>query len=107
MRQSPGTHDSGDGVITTSYLRQPLRRRRRSHRRQEERNKTNTPGHKGHEESFCVWMPVFGARCPKLVPCAKGGAKVSVACPGRGGEVGGGPLAAGCSIGTSLETSMG
>lgn len=107
MRQSPGAHDSGDGVITTSYLRQPLRRRRRSHRRQEERNKTNTPGHKGHEESFCVWVPVFGARCPKLVPCAKGERKFLS--PARGGEVRsvGGPLAAGCSLGTSLETSMG
>lgn len=69
MRQSPGTHDSGDGVITTSYLRQPLRRRRRSHRRQEERNKTNTPGHKGHEESFA-----FG--CPCSVPAARNSSRV-------------------------------
>lgn len=94
MRQSPDAHDSGDGVITTSYLRQPLRRRRRSHRRQEERNKTNTPRAQGTRGKFFLRLGAR-VRCPlpETRPVCDGGAKVSVACPGRGGEVGGGRAA--------------
>lgn len=53
--------------------------------------KQTHPDTRDHEESFCVlgarvWCPL-----PESRPVCDGREKVSVACPGPGGEVGGGP----------------
>ena len=111
MRQSPDAHDSGDGVITTSlFAAAAATSSPFTSRTGGEEQKQTRPATRDTRKVFLR----LGARVRCPLPAARNSSRVrwgerKFLSPARGGEVRsvGDPLPAGCSLGTSFETSMG